>query len=319
MAGPAGNVTPAAVAVSISGNSAPSTPELTVSQEKKTVSPTESPETAALTSKLTVFFNTQNPEKIAAIPQIVASVDGDASSIAQLNTDLQNKYGVDLDGVKKDIAPEPEAQSADPPAPAPAPPPPPQDLKTKLTRFFSIHNTDKLDVVHKIVESTGEEPAQIESLNADLRSKYGVDLDGVEGPKVDINVDHHETSIESYSHPKPPPRNAEKSVKVKLNMPDGSFSTVLIGPNCTVAEVCGTVAFRRGYNPLVLYTINSIVNEAGQYVGPEAELKNGGDAMLPILREACQAGHEIEVRELYDKEDKTQAAEKGYQISPDEH
>ena len=181
-------------------------------------------------------------------------------------------------------------------------------------------------------------------------SKYGVDLDGNTATNMDdapasavvataavvaaaaSNVDGEASEaptngtaqtvesadkLESYSHPKPPARNPEKSVKVKLNMPDGSFSTVLIGPNCTVAEVCGTVAFRRGYNPLVLYTITTLSNADGHFEGTQADLKPGGVPMLPILRNACEHGMEIEVRELYDKEDKMQAAAVGYQISED--
>ena len=183
-------------------------------------------------------------------------------------------------------------------------------------------------------------------------SKYGIDLDGKKPDNMDATPaaavaavavaaeekpDSGEASatptpaqeaqttqtvdsadkLEEYSNPKPPTRNPEKSVKVKLNMPDGSFSTVLIGPNCTVAEVCGTVAFRRGYNPLVLYTITTLANSEGHFEGTQAELKPGGVPMLPILRNACEHGMEIEVRELYDKEDKMQAAAVGYQISED--
>jgi hypothetical protein len=143
-----------------------------------------------------------------------------------------------------------------------------------------------------------------------------------EEPASPIVVKHTETEDDNESSqdgsksakPKAPPVNPLKNVKVKLNMPDGSFSTVLIGPQCTVAEVCGTVAFRRGYNPLVLYTIYSVEDPKGG-TKTVTELKPGRTELLQILRDAQKSHLEIEVRELFDKDEQLQAEKEGYQIS----
>lgn len=138
-----------------------------------------------------------------------------------------------------------------------------------------------------------------------------------EEPDSPIVVHHSADPLHFHKSAKPqaPPVNPEKNVKVKLNMPDGSFSTVLIGPRCTVAEVCGTVAFRRGYNPLVLYTIYTVESPKTGGQKTVTELKPGGTELLQILRDAQKNNLEIEVRELFDKNEQLQAEKEGYQIS----
>lgn len=104
--------------------------------------------------------------------------------------------------------------------------------------------------------------------------------------------------------------NPEKNVKVKLHMPDGSYSTVLIGPKCTAAEVCGTVAFRRGYHPLVLYTL-PVDNPNGV-----PALRNGSSLLLDVLRDRTIT---IEVRELQDPQHKAEARKMGYSTQESHH
>lgn len=156
-------------------------------------------------------------------------------------------------------------------------------------------------------EPEGEELAQELAASAEA---------AVEGDSLrdsTILVEHHEQQNKQYeaANPQAPLRNPEKNVKVKLHMPDSSYSTVLIGPRCTAAEVCGTVAFRRGYQPLVLYTRARDESDGGV-----AQLRPGDTELLQILRDP---NLDIEVRELLEPAEKATARKVGYQTTDTSH
>lgn len=200
-------------------------------------------------------------------------------------------------GALRDVMVEKEIEAVADPAPAPAPvvvpPLGPRPKSPKSSSFGSLKNSSGPPPRSSRRDRTGtstpretkaEEPSvldRVENKVEEVVEIVALDVGFSKEPEpapepepVPDPVVSQPQATEQHAEPKPkaPPVNPLKNVKVKLNMPDGSFSTVLIGPHCTVAEVCGTVAFRRGYNPLVLYTIYS-VQEPGSGTKTVTELK----------------------------------------------